>query len=192
MIGYLRGKVIAARPTEALLDVNGVGYIVHIPVPTFEKINGSIEATLFIYTHVREDALQLFGFSSEAEKEMFILLLGVNGIGPKSALSILSGIRVNELKNAIERGDLSRIVVIPGIGRKTAERLVLELKGRVEGVGGDAGAEARTPRSEAIAALGTLGYNAKVAEKAVRDVLDVTPGIALEGLIKAALKRLNE
>lgn len=192
MIGYLSGKIISARPTKLLLDVNGVGYVIHISINTFEKITDKPEVSLFIYTSVKEDSITLFGFFTESEKEMFELLISVNGIGPKLALSVLSGIQIAVLRLAINTGDISRIVSIPGIGRKTAERLVLELKTKVERISDDG--EAEIPfsiKNEAVAALSTLGYNIKLAEKCVRDLLTAEPDAALEEIIKKALSKLN-
>lgn len=192
MIGFLRGKIISTRPTKILLDVNGVGYAVNISIHTFENINGKEDASLFIYTNVKEDSITLYGFSSEAEKEMFELLISINGIGPKIALSILSGIRIDDLKNAIRNADVNRITAVPGIGRKTAERLVLELKSKVDNIPGEGTVEIPfSIKNEAVAALTTLGYNAKLAEKVVRDILSDEPGAALEELIKKALSSLN-
>jgi holliday junction DNA helicase RuvA len=141
---------------------------------------------------VREDSISLFGFYTESEKEMFELLISVNGIGPKLAISILSGILVDELRHAIMAGDISRIVSIPGIGRKTAERLVLELKSKIASVSSEE--EAKIPfsiKNEAIAALTTLGYNLKQAEKSVRDIISADTNVTLEDLIKKALGSLN-
>jgi holliday junction DNA helicase RuvA len=192
MIGYLSGKIISLKPTRITLDVSGVGYVVNISINTFEKISDKDSANLFIHTNVREDSISLFGFYAESEKEMFELLISVNGIGPKLAISILSGILVDELRHAIMAGDISRIVSIPGIGRKTAERLVLELKSRISSVSSEE--EAKIPfsiKNEAIAALTTLGYNLKQAEKSVRDIISADPNVTLEDLIKKALGSFN-
>ncbi|MGE5797050.1 MAG: Holliday junction branch migration protein RuvA, partial [Ignavibacteria bacterium] len=132
MIGFLSGKIISSKPTKILLDVNGVGYLVNISINTFEKISEKNSVSLYIHTNVKEDSISLYGFYSEVEKEMFELLIGINGIGPKLAIGILSGIQVDELKNAIQSGDVSRMIAVPGIGRKTAERVVLELKNKVD------------------------------------------------------------
>jgi Holliday junction DNA helicase RuvA len=192
MIGFLKGKIISSKPTKILLDVNGVGYLVNISINTFEKINDKEIISLFIFTSVKEDSITLFGFFSESEKEMFELLISVNGIGPKLALNILSGIQVDELKNSIQNGDVSRIIAIPGIGRKTAERLVLELRTKVDHIVEEGGVEIPfSIKNESIAALTTLGYNQKIAEKAVRDVLSEDANISIEELIKKALSRLN-
>jgi holliday junction DNA helicase RuvA len=192
MIGFLTGKIISSKPTKVILDVNGVGYIVGISINTFEKISGKGTASLFIHTSVKEDSISLYGFYAEAEKEMFELLISVSGIGPKIALSLLSGIQTDDLKNAIQSADISRIIAVPGIGRKTAERLVLELRTKVDQVK----EEGTIPiplsiKSEAVSALSTLGYNSKVAENMVRNILQSQPSLSLEELIKKALGELN-
>lgn len=193
MIGFLKGKIISAKPTQIILDVNGVGYLVNISISTFEKISDQNEISLFIHTHVREDALSLYGFYTEAEKEMFELLISISGIGPKVALSILSGITVDELQNAIQTENVSRLVSVPGVGRKTAERVVLELKSKVGFIetAVSKGID-YTVKQEAVLALTTLGYNQKVAEKVVRDLLTEDPSITLEDLIRKSLSELNK
>lgn len=192
MIGFLTGKIISAKPTQLLLDVNGVGYLVNISINTFEEISGKESVSLYIYTSVKEDSISLYGFFLESEKEMFELLISITGIGPKLAVSILSGIRVDELKHAIRSADLSRIVAVPGIGRKTAERLVLELKSKVDKVKGDEKEISYNIKNEAAAALTTLGYNPKLSEKTIRDIFNSMPDISLEELIKKALGDLNK
>lgn len=193
MIGYLKGKIIKSNPSRIILDVNGVGYQVFISINTYEDVHQQPEVELFIHTSVKEDAITLFGFSQEQEKEMFELLISVNGIGPKTALGILSGIRIQELKEAIINNNISRIVAAPGIGKKTAERLVLELKSKIELIpaGESEAGMSYGIKSEAVLALTTLGYNTKVAEKAVRDILDKLPNLSLEQVIKSALTSLN-
>lgn len=192
MIGFLTGKIISSKPTKVVLDVNGVGYVVGISINTFEKINGKETASLFIHTNVKEDSIALFGFYSESEKEMFELLISVSGIGPKIALSLLSGIQTDDLKNAIQSSDISRIIAVPGIGRKTAERLVLELRTKVDQVKEEGTiAIPLSIKSEAVSALSTLGYNFKIAENIVRNILQSQPSLSLEELIKKALGELN-
>jgi len=194
MIGYLKGKIISLKPTKIILEVNGVGYLVFISITTFEKISSLSEVSLYIHTHVKEDSLTLFGFFSESEKEMFELLISISGIGPKSAQTILSGISVDELKEAIEFSNIGRLVAIPGIGRKTAERLLIELRGKVEGISasGSGGEPKLTIKSEAVAALSTLGYNSKIAEKVVREISAENPDITLEDIIRKSLSILNK
>jgi Holliday junction DNA helicase RuvA len=192
MIGFLTGKIISSKPTKVVLDVNGVGYIVGISINTFEKISGKETASLFIHTSVKEDSISLFGFYSESEKEMFELLISVSGIGPKIALSLLSGIQTDDLKNAIQSSDISRIIAVPGIGRKTAERLVLELRTKVDQLKEEGTiAIPFSMKSEAVSALSTLGYNSKITENVVRNILQAHPSLTLEELIKKALGELN-
>ena len=191
MIGYLTGKIISVKPTQVLIDVNGVGYTVSISINTFEKISGKETASLHIYTNVKEDSISLFGFFKEAEKDMFEILISVSGVGPKSALGLLSGISVENLKHAIIEENVSRLVAVPGIGRKTAERLILELKSKVGEI--EEGEVAAHPsiKNEAISALTTLGYNIKFAENAVIKILSAEPDCGLEDLIKKSLSELN-
>jgi holliday junction DNA helicase RuvA len=194
MIGYLKGKILSKKPTKLLLDVNGVGYLVNISVNTFEKIAEMEEVSLYTYLAVRESALDLFGFYSMAEKEMFEVLIGVNGIGPKSAQGILSGIQITDLKEAIRMGNISRLVTIPGIGKKTAERMMIELRDKVNSVAESEENIIRgytSVRGDAIAALVNLGYNQKIAERIVNAVVDKNPAISIEDLIKNSLSALN-
>lgn len=193
MIGHLKGQIISSKPTQIILDVNGVGYKVGISINTFEKIVDKNEVSLFIHTQVKEDSISLYGFFTESEKEMFELLISISGIGPKIALGLLSGISVDSLKEAIEEGNVTRITAVPGIGRKTAERLVLELRSKVENISeGEFKDLPPSIKNEAISALSTLGYNIKVAEKVVRELLVENSGYALEDLIKKALANLNK
>ena len=194
MIGYLKGKVLSKKPTKLLIDVNGIGYLVNISINTFEKITDMEEVSLYTYLAVRESSLDLFGFYSIAEKEMFEVLIGVNGIGPKSALGILSGIQIAELKEAVRNGNISRLVSIPGIGKKTAERMLVELRDKVDSVT-DTGDKfdhgSSTVRGDAVAALINLGYNQKIAERIVNSVIDKNPDITIEDLIKNSLSLIN-
>ncbi len=192
MIGYLTGKIISVKPTQVLIDVNGVGYTVSISINTFEKISGKETASLHIYTNVKEDSISLFGFFREAEKDMFEILISVSGVGPKSALGLLSGISVENLKHAIIEENVSRLVAVPGIGRKTAERLILELKSKVGKIEDGEVAAHPSSKQEAISALTTLGYNIKFAENAVIKILSAEPDCGLEDLIKKSLSELNK
>lgn len=194
MIGYLTGKLVSKKPTQIILDVNGVGYLVNISITTFEKIPQEKEdISLFTYLSVKEDALDLYGFFTLAEKEMFEMLISVNGIGPKLAQSILSGIEIQELKEALKLGNLSRIIAIPGIGRKTGERLLVELRDKVESIAEsfDTVISTSTVKSDAVAALLSLGYNQKISERIVRKLVDAKPDIQIEELVKEALSELN-
>jgi Holliday junction DNA helicase RuvA len=193
MIGYLKGKIISARPTQVLLDVSGVGYTITISIRTFEKISGKESTSLFIHTQVKEDSISLFGFHSETEKEMFKMLISISGVGPKSAISLLSGISTDELKNAITTGNVARITAVPGIGAKTAERLILELKSKVKEIKDDGVKSAEISiQKEAVSALTTLGYNLTSAEKAVNKILVEQKDYSLEEVIKRSLMDLSK
>ena len=197
MIGYLTGKIISKKPTQIILDVNGVGYIINITISTFESLpdDGEQVVSLHTYLSVREDALILFGFSTLAEKEMFQLLISVNGVGPKSAQSILSGIQIDELHEALRNNDLSRLVAIPGIGKKSGERLIIELRDKVEKLSDSFEISSDSNyaiKKDAVLALTQLGYNQKVADKAVRSILEEVENPSLEILLKKALALLNK
>ncbi|HEX9251198.1 MAG TPA: Holliday junction branch migration protein RuvA [Ignavibacteriaceae bacterium] len=192
MIGYLTGKLISSKPTQIILDVNGVGYLVNISISTFEKISDKETVSLFIHTSVKEDSITLFGFFTQSEKEMFELLISISGIGPKVSLGILSGISVDDLKDAIANGNVSRLIAIPGIGRKTAERVVLELRNKVDAIKADGSIKITSAKDEAISALATLGYQRQLAEKVMRDLLSENANYSLEELIRKALAGLNK
>ncbi len=197
MIGYLRGKIIRKRPTSILLDVNGIGYNINVPISTFDKLAAEGElAELYTHLSVREDAMNLYGFSTEEEKAIFELLIGISGIGPKLALGILSGIQSKDLVEAIRAHDVPRIVSIPGIGKKTAERLIIELKDKIGSVTEvettGLTSEAYSIKNDAIAALVSLGYNSKKAEVTISHVLNQSPDLQLEEIIKRALTGLNK
>lgn len=195
MIGFIKGKILDKKPTKLLIDVNGVGYLINISINTFEKINEQEEVALFTHLHVKEDALDLYGFYSIAEKEMFELLISISGIGPKSAQSILSGIQIEDLKEALKTANISRLISIPGIGRKTAERMMIELRDKVDIVSIDSENVSTTSssiRNDAIAALVNLGYNQKVSERIIRAILDLKPNSTIEDLIREALTNLNK
>lgn len=195
MIGFIKGKILDKKPTKLLLDVNGVGFLINISINTFEKINEQVEVALFTHLHVKEDALDLYGFYSSAEKEMFELLISISGIGPKSAQSILSGIQIEDLKDALKTANISRLISIPGIGRKTAERMMIELRDKVDSVSTDdvkINGNSSSLKNDAIAALINLGYNQKISERVVRSILDLKPNSTIEDLIREALNNLNK
>ena len=192
MIGFLTGKIISSKPTQILLDVNGVGYTVNISINTFEKISEKEIVSLFIHTSVKEDSITLFGFFTQSEKEMFELLISISGVGPKLGLNILSGIVVDDLKFAISNGNVSRLIAIPGIGRKTAERVVLELRNKVDAIKAEGSIKEISAKDEAISALTTLGYQRQIADKVVRDLLSENVNYSLEELIRKALIGLNK
>ncbi len=184
------------RPNQVILDVNGVGYLVAIPLSTFAALGDlHSEVTLLIHTHVREDALALYGFLSAREKHFFELLLGASGVGPSLALKILSGMNVDELVPAIRTGDLARLTRIPGVGRKTAERIVVELKDKMEAVAAEVSRPAVPSPGGAEAdvksALINLGYDERSAESAVSDAKREVGVTNFEKLLRTALAALS-
>ncbi len=193
MIARLRGTVIEKMPTRVVLDVGGVGYEVHVPLSSFSAVGDAGTAlTLHVHTHVREDALQLFGFVSALEQTLFERLIAVSGIGPRLALAVLSGLAPAELVQAIAGADLARLTSIPGVGKKTAERIVLELKDKLAGVGVPyAASEAAGPREDLVSALVNLGYHRPAAEKAVEQALKSAPGTDFEQALRHALRTLT-
>ena len=197
MIALLTGKIAHKSPEYIILDVNGVGYRVQIPFSTYYELpEGGAEISLNIYTHVKEDAISLYGFRTADEKLFFQLLISVSGIGPKLGKDILSNIQVTDLAAAITRGDLARLSAVPGIGKKTAERLVLELKDKVaklEFAGSVAGGESLAPAAgieeDVASALINLGYKEAVVKKALAE-LRISPDDSMEQVLKQALKAL--
>jgi Holliday junction DNA helicase RuvA len=171
MIAHLRGKLLAKHPNQAIVETGGVGYDVTITVPTFSDLPGvGGEVALHVHTHVREDALALYGFLRSAEKQLFEKLITVSGIGPKLAITILSGMAADEMVAAIRGNDVARLTRIPGIGKKTAERMVLELRDKLPVGGGEvtsAASVVSATEEDVISALVNLGYQRPVAEKAV-------------------------
>jgi holliday junction DNA helicase RuvA len=195
VIAHLRGSIFEKHPNRIVIDVNGVGYDVFVPLSTFYGLGEPGAAiALRIYTHVREDALLLYGFATRLEQELFERLIGVSGIGPKVALAVLSGIEPQEFIRAIERGDLARLTAIPGVGKKTSERIVLELKDRLpraHAAAAAAGAAApETPilRDDVVSALVNLGYHRPLAEKAAEAAIK-TVGSASDASFERALKQ---
>ena len=194
MIALLRGVLLEKHPNQAILEAGGVGYDVTIPVSTFAHLpDAGAEIRLRIHTHVREDALALYGFLTQDEKALFEKLIGVSGIGPKLAITILSGLAAPELIHAIRRGEVERLVRIPGIGKKTAERLVLELRDKVPAVTGEereaAAAAALSPvDQDALSALLNLGCARPQAEAAVRKAKAAGGAMEFEPLFRRALE----
>jgi len=196
MIGHITGIITSKKPTQTLIDVNGIGYLVSTSINTFEKISEEGESvSLHTYLAVKEDSLTLYGFYSLAEKEMFEILISVNGVGPKLAQGILSGINTDEFKDAIATSNVSRLIAIPGVGKKTAERMMIELRDKVDRVSDTNStiqSEAFTVKDDAVAALMGLGYNQKTADKIIRSLLEENSSLSLEDLIKESLKSLNK
>ena len=195
MIGHLRGQLLRKQPQELLVDVGGVGYRVSIPLSTYYRLGepGSAVA-LHVHTHVREDALALYGFLTPTEQTLFERLMAVSGVGPKLALAILSGIETDELVGALAASDLARLTRIPGVGKKTAERLVLELKDRVKDLAvpvAPSAAPAGALREDVASALANLGYARADADRALDRSLKANPEARFEELLRETLRQLS-
>lgn len=197
MIARLQGRLLEKQPNRIVVDVNGVGYDVAVPLSTFYVLGEPGDGVaLRIHTHVREDALALYGFASALEQELFERLIGISGIGPKVALAVLSGIEPLDLIRAIEQDDVGRLTAIPGVGKKTSDRIVLELKDRLPRVqlavvaAGPIAAEPPALRDDLLSALVNLGYHRPLAEKAVAAALKSMPEGGFERTLKQALREL--
>ena len=198
MIAFLRGRVLDKQPNLLVVDVQGVGYQVHVPLSTYYDVgNQGAEIALHIYTHVREEAFHLYGFLTTIEQQLFERLISIGGIGPKLAIAVLSGIGPLELVNAVERGDVARLTGIPGVGRKTAERMILELKDRLAHLNLTQStdeppemAPGERLREDLLSALQNLGYHRPPAERAVDAMLSSSSEPSFEHGLKAALREL--
>ena len=196
MIAFLRGRVLDKQPNRITVDVQGVGYEVHVPLSTYYDVGEEgAEIALRVHTHVREESLQLFGFLTTLEQQLFERLIGISGLGPTLAIAVLSGIDSAELVGAVQRGDVARLTSVPGIGRKTAERIVLELKDRLATLVIPAGAVAAASpadrlRSDLLSALQNLGYHRPLAEKAIDAALKGVGDGTFETALRGALREL--
>jgi len=202
MIAMISGKIVYKGISHVVIDAQGVGYRVFIPLTTFYVLpeNGH-DVTLHIHTHVKQDGINLFGFYTIQERDIFELMLTVSGIGPKMSINILSGISVSELLNAISKGDLKKLISIPGLGKKTAERLILELKEKVikrmiieeTPEGTDRQREKDIIKEDALSALVNLGYKNNIAQDALDKVMsELTADLAMEQILKRTLKILSD
>ncbi len=205
MIAYLSGMLLSKQATSAIVDVGGVGYEVAIPLSTFYELgDAGAPVQLRIYTHVREDAIQLFGFKTARERELFLQLISVNGVGPGLAIKLLSGMNADEMIASIRTNNLVRLVAIPGVGRKTAERLVVDLRDKIAALSSPAleeefaakAAAAGGPvtedsiRNDAMSALANLGYQKVAAEKAVKTAIDEGGELSVELILRRSLRSL--
>ncbi len=204
MIAHLTGTLLSKQATSVIVDVSGVGYEVTIPLSTFydlEDVNSPVQ--LRIYTHVREDTLQLYGFKTARERELFLKIISVSGIGPKLGITLLSGMSADEMIASIRTNNLARLTLIPGVGRKTAERLIMELREKVaelssaqleEELGAQADVSAAptedTVRADALSALLNLGYQRSAAEKAIDSALGEGGDLTVESILRRSLKKL--
>lgn len=204
MIAHLNGRLLSKEPNSVIVDVSGVGYEVSIPLSTFYELEneGSI-VQLRIYTHVKEDALQLFGFKTERERRLFVNFISVSGIGPKIGIALLSGMSADELVASIKNNNLARLTLIPGVGRKTAERLIVDLREKMTALAASQvseetvmGTEAPIRsteddvRSQALSGLVNLGYQKSAAEKAIDSVLSEDGELTVESVLRRGLRKL--
>jgi Holliday junction DNA helicase RuvA len=200
MIAFLSGKLLEKQANSVIVDVGGVGYEVTIPLSTFYEIGEpGTDIELRIYTHVREDAIQLFGFKTTRERDLYLKLISVQGIGAKSGVTMLSGMSADEIVAAIRSNDLGRLTAIPGVGRKTAERLVIELRDKVSELAAAAGAAASISADElpsdvvfddALSALVNLGYQKAAAERALKKVVQEGTDMSVQKLLRRSLQVL--
>jgi Holliday junction DNA helicase RuvA len=196
VIAFLSGRVLSKQPNRVIVDVGGVGYDVHVPLSTFYEVGDEgAEVSLRVYTHVREDTIQLYGFLTDLERQFFERLIGISGIGPKLAIVVLSGMDSRELIVAIQRADVARLTAIPGIGKKTAERIVLELKDRLTQlaapavIGATAASTGDRLRADLLSALQNLGYHRQQVERAINSVTP-TSDVTFEQALRDALREL--
>ena len=199
MIAHIQGRLHFKSPENLIIDVDGIGYQVHVPLTTFYELpDVGDTVALHIHTHVREDALQLYGFQAQEEKALFIRLMGVAGIGPRLAVNILSGISPAELAECLRQGDLARMISIPGVGRKTAERIMVEMRDKLPALAADRdiavsvkSAADEAVMNDAVSALVNLGYKKGVAQRAIDGARQRLEGeINLESLLKESLRAL--
>jgi Holliday junction DNA helicase RuvA len=204
MIAHLSGTLLSKQATSAIVDVGGVGYDVAIPLSTFYELGEVGEPVqLRVYTHVREDAIQLFGFKTTRERELFLQLISVNGVGPGLAIKLLSGMPADEMIASIRTNNLVRLVAIPGVGRKTAERLVVDLRDKIAALSSPALEEefaakaaagaptsADAMRDDAMSALSNLGYQKAAVEKAVKNAIDEGGDLSVEVILRRSLRSL--
>jgi Holliday junction DNA helicase RuvA len=196
MIARLRGTIVEKKADKTILDVNGVGYEVSTPLSTYYDLGAEgTEVTLQIYTYVKEDALSLYGFLTLDEKSLFTLLIQITGIGPKLAVTILSGLPVSEFAQAVTDGNVARLTSIPGVGKKTAERIVLEMREKISkhlpGIEGAQATVSGAVQGDVVSALVNLGYARSVAEKAVSRAAAQGGDEEFQALLRSALKRIN-
>jgi len=200
MIAHIQGRLYFKSPEHLIIDVDGIGYQVHVPLTTFYELpDVGNTVALHIHTHVREDVLQLYGFQAQEEKALFIRLMGVAGIGPRLAVNILSGISPAELADSLLEGDLARLISIPGVGRKTAERIMVELRDKLPALAADRdialsvkNAAFEAVIEDAISALVNLGYKKGLAQRAIDQAQQRLQGeMTLERLLKESLRSLS-
>lgn len=193
MITHLKGKLVEKNPTYIVIDVNGVGYMLHISLNTFSELSDEEAVFLYTYLSIKEDAHTLFGFISKIEREIFKLLISVSGVGPSIARTMLSSMTTDEIQHAIASGDVAVIQSVKGIGAKTAQRVLIDLKDKISktyAIDEVSVSVSNTNKNEALTALEVLGFNKKISEKVIDKILQKDKTLSVEGIIKSALKNL--
>ena len=196
MLDYIKGEITELTPAFVVLDIAGLGYLVNISLPTYTSLNGTKEAKLFVYEVIREDAHILYGFMNSAERQLFLLLISVSGIGSNTARMIMSSYSPEEIQNMIATENVTALNAIKGIGTKTAQRIIVDLKDKILKIVGFSGESVSSiqPNSElkneAVAALVMLGFNAALSQKSVDQIIKKEPNLRVEQLIKLALKAM--
>ncbi|MDR0507273.1 MAG: Holliday junction branch migration protein RuvA [Dysgonamonadaceae bacterium] len=194
MLDYIKGEIIELTPTSVVVEVGGMGYIAHISLNTYSSLTGLKEVKLYVYEVIREDAHQLFGFMEKRERNLFLLLISVSGVGANTARMVLSSLAVYELEGIIASGNASALKTVKGIGSKTAERIIIDLKDKVKtSMGADVpviSASMSDAANEAVAALTMLGFNQQASQKVVGKIIKENPVSTVEQLVKNALKML--
>ncbi len=192
MIAYLHGRIIHKTPGQVTIDTGGVGYSASIPLSTYFRLGEVGEpAELFIHTHLTDNSLALYGFSTMEERELFLKLIGISGIGPKLAMNILSGIEPAALEEAIKKSDVARISMVPGIGKKTALRIAMELQDKIEKREKVLAVKGSKEKEDLISALMNMGFRRKEVERVVDETISALPGeVGIEKLLRESLKRL--
>ena len=194
MIEYIKGNIAELTPTYAIIDNNGIGYFVNISLYTFTALQNAQSATVYIYEAIREDAHTLFGFTEKNEREMFLLLISVSGVGPNSARMILSSLSPTELQTAIATSNVGALKAVKGIGAKTAQRIIVDLKDKIKAPS-DSLLDIQVPANnevydEALAALVMLGFSQQASQKVLKKILSESQGLSVEKVIKQALKMM--
>ena len=193
MIDYIKGKIVELSPAHAVVDVSDIGYHVNISLATYSELNGKDNAKIYVYEAIREDSHTLFGFFGRQERQLFLLLISVSGVGANTARVILSSIAIDDLQSAIQTGNASILKSVKGIGSKTAERIIVDLKDKVSKIEistVDKPVVDNVLTDEAVAALVMLGFSQMPAQKAVRKVIEINPQLTIEQVIKQSLKLL--
>jgi Holliday junction DNA helicase RuvA len=194
MIARLTGKILELKPTELILDVHGIGYKLSIPFSTYEKIKAESDLTLYVFTLHKEDQFRLFGFYTEPEKEIFSILINISGIGPAMALSLLSGITIDDLIEAVQNNNIALLTKVPGIGKSKAEKFIFELKRKIkklESFSTNPSEKSSSLKNQAVEALASLGFNEIESYKVVDEILSQDSDLSLEKIIKEALRLLS-